>query len=84
MQKNIHPKYKEVTVKLPEGDEFVTKSTYKGDVIHLEISTKNHPAWNKNKGNFVNKKAGKIAKFSNKFGNIGSIKSDNNSEESSN
>ena len=71
MKKNIHPNYKTLLVKVPDGESFETRSTYKGDYIQLDIRPEAHPAWNKNKGAFLNKKAGKVASFAKKFGSIG-------------
>jgi large subunit ribosomal protein L31 len=71
MKKNIHPNYKTLLVKFPDGESFETRSTYKGDYIQLDIRPEAHPAWNKNKGAFLNKKAGKVASFAKKFGSLG-------------
>ncbi len=72
MKTDIHPDYHEITVKMTNGESFKTRSTYgkEGDVIQLDVDIKTHPAWT-GAGSFVNEKAGKVAKFNNKFGSLG-------------
>ena len=72
MKQGIHPDYHEITVKMTNGDSFTTRSTYgkKGDTLILDIDPNTHPAWTGG-GSFVNEKAGKVAKFNQKFGGIG-------------
>ncbi|MBZ5545755.1 MAG: 50S ribosomal protein L31 [Acidobacteriia bacterium] len=43
MKQGIHPKYHEVTVVCACGNTFKTRSTYKSDVLHLEICSHCHP-----------------------------------------
>ena len=43
MKKAIHPNYHEVTVVCACGSTFKTRSTYKSDILHLEICSKCHP-----------------------------------------
>jgi large subunit ribosomal protein L31 len=43
MKKGIHPEYHEVTVVCACGNTFRTRSTYKSDVLHLEICSNCHP-----------------------------------------
>lgn len=71
MKEKIHPDYHEITVKTTKGDTFITRSTYgkKGDVLQLDIDPNTHPAWTGG-GAFVNKKAGKVADFNKRFGNL--------------
>lgn len=71
MKPNIHPDYHEITVKMTNGKEFKTRSTYgkKGDTLQLDIDVNTHPAWTGG-GAFVNKKAGRVAKFNEKFGDF--------------
>ncbi len=71
MQSNIHPDYHEITVKMTDGTEFKTRSTYgkKGAVLQLDIDIKTHTAWTG--GNAVLKNAGKVAKFNDKYGSLG-------------
>ena len=43
MKAGIHPKYHEVTVVCACGSTFKTRSTYKSDLLHLEICSRCHP-----------------------------------------
>lgn len=43
MKKGIHPNYRDVTFVCACGNTFRTRSTYKSDVLHLEICSKCHP-----------------------------------------
>lgn len=56
------PKYHEVSIKLPNGFEFKTKSTFDGDVIISEYE-ESHPAWNEGSGNVLNEKGSSVKKF---------------------
>ncbi len=69
MKQGIHPDYHEITVRLTDGSEFKTSSTWgkKGDVLQLDIDTLTHNAWVGGKTK-VNERAGNIAKFKQKFG----------------
>jgi large subunit ribosomal protein L31 len=71
MKQGIHPDYHTITVKMTNGDTFETRSTYgkEGDVLQLDIDPTAHPAWTGG-GAFINKKAGKVADFNKKFGNL--------------
>jgi large subunit ribosomal protein L31 len=43
MKEKIHPVYHEVTVVCACGSTFKTRSTYKNDILHMEICSKCHP-----------------------------------------
>jgi large subunit ribosomal protein L31 len=43
MKDKIHPDYHEVTVVCACGSTFKTRSTYKNDILHMEICSKCHP-----------------------------------------
>ena len=43
MKKGIHPEYHDVTVVCACGNTFKTRSSYKSDVLHLEICSNCHP-----------------------------------------
>ncbi len=75
MKPNIHPDYHEITVKMTNGKTFKTRSTYgkAGDVLQLDVDPNTHPAWTGG-GSIINEKAGRIAAFNQKFGNIGVTK----------
>ena len=47
MKKNLHPNYHTIKVKMTDGTQFETKSTWgsEGDVLKLEIDPKSHSAW---------------------------------------
>lgn len=70
MKQGIHPDYHKITVKMTNGEEFETYSTWKGDKMILDVDPHTHPAWTGG-GSFVNEKAGKVAKFNERFGSIG-------------
>jgi large subunit ribosomal protein L31 len=72
MKEGIHPQYNEITVVLTDGTEFKTRSTFKGTRLVLDIDRFKHPAWGGN-ASMINTKAGKMAKFSGKFGSLGAI-----------
>src|SRR5215472_7486985 len=44
MKPELHPDYHTVTVKMTDGSEFTTRTTWgkKGDVLHLDIDPKSH------------------------------------------
>ena len=64
MKTDIHPEYKEITVKCACGNSFKTRST-KGD-IQVEICSACHPFYT-GKQKFVDS-AGRVEKFQRKFG----------------
>ena len=47
MKQDIHPSYHSIKVVMTDGSEFTTRSTWgkEGDVLHLDIDPKSHPAW---------------------------------------
>jgi len=47
MKQEIHPGYHTIKVVMTDGSEFTTRSTWgkEGDVMHLDIDPKSHPAW---------------------------------------
>ncbi|MCH2037195.1 MAG: 50S ribosomal protein L31 [Rickettsiales bacterium] len=72
MKADIHPDYHEIIVKLTNGDEIKTRSTYgkAGDVLQLDVDINTHPAWTGAGGVAINEKAGKVAKFNERFAGI--------------
>ncbi len=44
MQKDIHPKYKKLIIKI-KNREYETMSTYPQDSLLMDIDFKEHPAW---------------------------------------
>jgi large subunit ribosomal protein L31 len=71
MKKDIHPEYHEITIKMTDGSEFTTRSTYgaKGDVLRLDVDPKTHPAWT-GEHRLVDS-GGQVAKFKKRFGGFG-------------
>ena len=53
MKKNIHPNYHKIKVKMTDGSQFETMSTWgkEGDTLKLDIDSKSHPAWTGGKAN---------------------------------
>ncbi len=71
MKKDIHPDYHMITVKMTDGTEFQTRSTWgkEGDTINLDIDPSSHPAWTGGPARVQDK--GQVSKFKNRFGNFG-------------
>jgi large subunit ribosomal protein L31 len=71
MKANIHPSYHEVTVRMTDGTEFVTSTTWgkPGETMILDVDTLTHNAWVGGKTK-VNDKAGQVAKFNQRFAGI--------------
>ena len=65
MKQGIHPQYHEVTVACACGNAFKTRSTYKSDVLHLEICSNCHPFFT-GKQRFVDS-AGRVERFQKKY-----------------
>ena len=65
MKKDIHPNYHEVTVVCACGNTFKTRSTYKSDVMHLEICSSCHPFFT-GKQKLVDS-AGRVERFQKKY-----------------
>lgn len=70
MQKEIHPDYHEITVKMTDGSTYKTFSTWgkEGDTMTLDIDPLNHPAWQGGTQQVVER--GQLDKFESKFGNF--------------
>lgn len=65
MKKDIHPNYHDVTVVCACGSTFKTRSTYKSDVLHVEICSSCHPFFT-GKQKLVDS-AGRIERFQKKY-----------------
>jgi large subunit ribosomal protein L31 len=63
-----HPDYHQITVRMTDGTEFVTYSTYgkEGDELHLDIDPSTHPAWNGGDTKILDR-AGRVSRFKKKF-----------------
>ncbi len=68
MKKDIHPNYHEVTVVCACGQTFKTRSTYKNDVLHVEICSSCHPFFT-GKQKLVDS-AGRVERFQKKYGHL--------------
>lgn len=71
MKSGIHPDYHTITVKMTDGTEFVTRTTWgkEGDTLALDIDPKSHPAWT-GVHRLVDS-GGQLAKFNKRFKNLG-------------
>ncbi len=65
MKQGIHPNYHDVTVVCACGNSFKTRSTYKSDVLHLEICSKCHPFFT-GKQKLMDS-AGRVERFQRKY-----------------
>ena len=68
MKKDIHPNYREVTAVCACGNTFRTRSTYKSDVLHLEICSGCHPFFT-GKQKLIDS-AGRVERFNRKYANV--------------
>jgi large subunit ribosomal protein L31 len=68
MKKDIHPNYHAIKVVMTDGTEYETRSTYgkAGDVLHLDIDPKTHPAWTGG-GQHLIDRGGRLSRFKSKF-----------------
>jgi len=65
MKTDIHPQYHEVAVVCACGNTFKTRSTYKSDVLHIEICSNCHPFFT-GKQKLVDS-AGRVERFRRKY-----------------
>jgi len=66
MKKDLHPEYDDVTIKLADGTEFVTRSTMDDDTFESEVDSTNHPFYT-GRRQFVDT-AGRVEKFNRRYG----------------
>jgi large subunit ribosomal protein L31 len=68
MKQDIHPDYHTIKVVMTDGSEFTTRSTWgkEGDVMHLDIDPKSHPAWTGGQQQLVDR-GGRLSRFQKKF-----------------
>lgn len=71
MKAEGHPDYHMITVKMTDGTEYQTRSTWgsEGDVMTLEIDPTAHPAWTGGTGRMLDA-GGQVAKFNKRFGGL--------------
>jgi len=66
MKQDLHPEYDEVTFKLADGTELVTRSTMDQEVFETEVDSTNHPFYT-GRRQFVDT-AGRVEKFNRRYG----------------
>lgn len=72
MKADIHPDYHFITIKMTDGTEYQTKSTWgkDGDVMSLDIDPTSHPAWTGGNARLMDT-GGRVSKFKNKYAGLG-------------
>jgi large subunit ribosomal protein L31 len=80
MKQDTHPEYHTIKVIMTDGSEFTTRSTWgkEGDVLHLDIDPKSHPAWTGGQQQIVDR-GGRVSRFQKKFS--GFLKADDKKDE---
>ncbi|MDP1908951.1 50S ribosomal protein L31 [Hyphomicrobium sp.] len=65
---DLHPDYHQITVKMTDGSQFVTYSTYgkEGDELTLDIDPSSHPAWTGGDQRLMDR-GGRLTRFKKKF-----------------
>ena len=68
MKSDIHPDYHTIKIVMTDGSEFTTRSTWgkEGDVMHLDIDPKSHPAWTGGQQHLLDR-GGRVSRFQKKF-----------------
>lgn len=68
MKQDLHPNYHTIKVVMTDGSEFTTRSTWgkEGDVLHLDIDPKSHPAWTGGQQQILDR-GGRVSRFQKKF-----------------
>ena len=72
MKKDLHPDYHIVTVKMTDGTEFQTRTTWgkEGDTLVLDIDPTGHPAWTGGSSRLLDQ-GGRVSKFKKKYEGLG-------------
>ena len=72
MKADTHPEYHFITIKMTDGTEYQTKSTWgkEGDVMSLDIDPTSHPAWTGGNAKLMDT-GGRVSKFKNKYAGLG-------------
>jgi large subunit ribosomal protein L31 len=70
MKAETQPDYHTIKVKMTDGTEFETRSTWgkEGDTMTLEIDPTSHPAWTGGKQQL--QEGGRVAAFNKRFGGL--------------
>lgn len=65
---DLHPDYHQIKVKMTDGTEFITYSTYgsEGDELVLDIDPSSHPAWTGGDQRLMDR-GGRLSRFKKKF-----------------
>jgi large subunit ribosomal protein L31 len=68
MKPDLHPDYHTIKIVMTDGSEFTTRSTWgkEGDVMHLDIDPKSHPAWTGGQQHLLDR-GGRVSRFQKKF-----------------
>ena len=68
MKPDAHPEYHSITVKMTDGSEFTTRTTWgkSGDTLNPDIDPKSHPAWTGGQQR-LNDSGGQLARFNKRF-----------------
>ncbi|MDV7271973.1 50S ribosomal protein L31 [Thioclava sp. A2] len=72
MKADTHPEYHFITVKMTDGSEYQTRSTWgkEGDTMTLDIDPTVHPAWTGGGAKLMDT-GGRVSKFKNKYAGLG-------------
>jgi len=72
MKAGIHPELHTITVKMTDGHEYRTRTTWgkAGDTMSLEIDPTSHPAWVGGAGKMLDA-GGQVARFNKRFSGFG-------------
>lgn len=68
MQKEIHPSYTEKTVVCSCGNSFITRSTYHGETLKVDVCNACHPFYT-GKHKIVDT-GGRVEKFMSRYGKV--------------
>ena len=72
MKADTHPEYHMITVKMTDGTEFQTRSTWgsEGDTLALDIDPTSHPAWTGGNQQLLDR-GGRVSRFNKKYAGFG-------------
>ncbi|HEY0276353.1 MAG TPA: 50S ribosomal protein L31 [Paenirhodobacter sp.] len=72
MKAETHPDYHLIVIKMTDGTEYQTKSTWgkEGDQMSLDIDPTSHPAWTGGNARLMDT-GGRVSKFKNKYAGLG-------------
>jgi|SRR6185295_8263314 len=71
MKPGIHPEYHPIKVKMTDGTEYTTRSTWgkAGDTLQLDIDSKSHPAWTGGQQQLLDR-GGRLTRFNKRFSGL--------------